>query len=90
MERACRFRPAVDALEGRVVLSFSFAKMFHSVFPFIPDKGSKTVVKAHPHRAISASAHHPAHPAATPHHGSTGPAHPRGALHLAARAATSH
>jgi len=57
MKRACRFCPAVQRLEDRTVLSFSFSKMLHSIFPFIPDNEKKAKPKPHPAGAVVTPLH---------------------------------
>ena len=52
MKAKNRFCPRVHTLEDRVVLSFSFSKMIHSILPFIPDR---TQVKTLPSAAALAA-----------------------------------
>lgn len=73
MKTTRSFRPAVQPLEGRVVLSFSLSKMMHSVFPFIPDKTRPKVI----HSASSVYQQIPGTHATTTH------AHPKAAPHAA-------
>lgn len=74
------FRPSLQPLEGRVVLSFSLPKVLHSIFPFIKDTtrpkpihGEASVYQHLPAgHAASHDAHthahaHPPHVAAHPH-----------------------
>jgi hypothetical protein len=72
--RRCRFRPSVCPLEGRVVLSFSFSKVLHSVFPFIHDH-SKHKPTAKAHHAATVVPHTTA-----PHVAHAATSHPRGAF----------
>jgi hypothetical protein len=69
MRRHCPFRPSVQPLEDRVVLSFSFSKMLHSVFPFVHDSSNKKPAAHvahtqtprqvfHPHARVHARAAH--------------------------------
>ena len=53
------FRPSLQSLEGRVVLSFSFSRVIHSVFPFIKDttKSKPTPAALQLAAARKASAH---------------------------------
>lgn len=83
------FRPSLHPLEGRVVLSFSFPKMLHSVFPFIkdttkskPDPGAVhrlEVRHAGDHAAVVTPARHATPGVVDPAHTHThGKAHPQG------------
>lgn len=71
MRRERTFRPSLQPLEGRVVLSLSFSKMFHSVFGIV--ENHKANPKAHHSLALSSTpqpaGHVPAghHPRAHPH-----------------------
>ena len=49
MKKSREFRPALQSLEERVVLSFSFTSLIHSLLPFVNIGSKKTAVVAHAH-----------------------------------------
>jgi hypothetical protein len=83
----------VQTLEGRVVLSFSFSKMLHSIFPFIKDdsapKKKPAAQVAHAPKDVQMNkATHPARTAAV-HRAQTKP-HPHAVVRPALRIAQNH
>jgi hypothetical protein len=81
------FRPGVQTLEGRVVLSFSFSKMLHSIFPFIKDDSAP---KKKPAAHVVQVARPPRHTRPAAVHPAQTKTHPHAVLHPAHRPAQPH
>jgi len=53
MKKSRDFRPMLQPLEERVVLSFSFTGLIHSLLPFIKFPEKKAVVTVHAHTPVT-------------------------------------
>jgi hypothetical protein len=53
MNKTRQFRPTLQPLEERVVLSFSFTSLIHSLFPFIHIADKKPAAPAHAHTPVT-------------------------------------
>jgi hypothetical protein len=53
MRKPRDFRPMLQPLEERVVLSFSFTSLVHSLFPFIKTNDKKPVVASRGHAPVT-------------------------------------